>query len=108
MFFELNRTIQLTHEWTAEFIFRYQVRMCTDGWGLALHGPNGLSIRQFEEYIMDCDLNEENWTEENLRKIFTFSPDSRFLQIKTTYDGDWLLEFSSGAIAPVRDPNWPR
>ena len=99
MYFENSRTLPVAPGWTAEFIFRYEVRMCTNGWGLVLHGPGGLVIDRFKDFIIYCSEPEQD-SDDSLMGLLSLTKDGRLLTIKTTYEGNWVADLSTGGLAP--------
>ncbi|RYD61382.1 MAG: hypothetical protein EOP83_17140 [Verrucomicrobiaceae bacterium] len=98
MYFENNRTLPLTPEWSAEFVFRYQVSMSGDGWGLVLHGPEGKTIDRLKDFINFCGPGgpEQN-TDEDLMRFLSLSKDNRYLTIRA-YDADWVADLETCAL----------
>ena len=98
MYFENNRTLPLTPEWSAEFVFRYQVSMSGDGWGLVLHGPAGKTIDKFKDFINFCGPGgPEGNTDEDLMRMLTLSECNRYLTIRA-YDADWVADLETCAL----------
>ena len=102
MYSEQNRTLPVTAGWTAEFIFRYQVSMSGDGWGLVLHGPEGLKIDRFKDFIWLCGTASEEWSDEEFMGLLDLSDDEHFLTIKTQFDGKWVAALSTGAMLRIQ------
>ncbi|MEO6477497.1 hypothetical protein [Luteolibacter sp.] len=99
MYFENNRSLDVAPGWTAEIIFRYQVSMSGNGWGLVLHGPNALTVDKFKEFIWLCEKEPEEWTNEEFGKLLKSSLFGRFLHITTHFDGRWRVELATGMLS---------
>jgi hypothetical protein len=86
MYFEYNRDLPINEKWRAEFIFRYEVKMSINGWGLRIHGPLGITINDFEGFLTfgDCDQTR-NSTNEYLLSLITISDCGRFLTVNSPY-----------------------
>jgi hypothetical protein len=88
--------------WTAEFIFRDQVSMSGDGWGLVLHGPDSLKIDRFKDFISLCGKRPGEWSDEELMKLLELSDDGRFLKLKVQFDDEWVADLSSGTLFQIK------
>jgi hypothetical protein len=104
MYFENNRTLSVVPGWTAEFIFRYQVSMSGDGWGLVLHGPELKTIDLFKDFLAYCGKDPAEWSDGELMSLLTVSKDGRCLKIHGTYDGDsdWTLDLRTGRWVKIK------
>lgn len=97
-FEKYNRTFALTLEWNAEFVFLYEVRMCTDGWGLVLHGPDGKKIDYFQDFIASSCNDPVKDADEDLMRGLCLSDSREYLTVKTPFDGDWGVDLFTSQI----------
>ena len=101
MYFENNRSISLVRGWTAEFIFRYEVKMGINGWGLVLHGPNGIRIERFKDYFCGCWKEPKECSDSEFAKLLGITDDGNFMEINTAYDGRWVVALAAGTMCKV-------
>lgn len=96
MYPEENRTLPITPEWSAEFVFIYLMSNSSNGWGLVLHGPDGKKVDRFKDYIDHCSSTGDS--DEQLMSRLSLSDDQLQLTIRTRYEGDWRVDLETGDL----------
>ncbi|MDH2077048.1 hypothetical protein [Pseudomonas atacamensis] len=93
-----TRQITLANRWTATFQNIGEFRMGVEGWGLLLQGPNNQTIKYFADQIVLA--NDEDGNQANT--CILLSGDGVYGYLRTAIDGDWVIDFARGMIAPHR------
>ena len=93
-----TRHIILANGWTATFENIGEFRMGVEGWSLLLQGPDDQAIKYFADQIVLA--NDEDGSQANT--CILLSVDGVYGYLRTAVDGDWVIDFARGMIAPHR------
>jgi hypothetical protein len=93
-----KKTISLSNGWNAEFENRGEFRMSSEGWNMLLLGPDGKSIRWFENEIVLVN----DYDGAQAQSCIKLSEDGNHGYLTTGLEANWVLDFQRCMFAPHR------